>query len=220
MKNILVVMREPSVAENMRAILSQAGNRVTTLSDEASTRRAIEQNMPDALVLGADFGENFVAELHTMAPRLAIICWLGEYNARMAVELMKKGAFDCLNPPMRVQEVIAVVSHSLDITRMSMLRLLPVYWAFGKTRKILMSVIAVAVLFLGARLFIDYRTPLSMRLPYQDPTSVVCEGNNVWVSNWYTQSIYKYRVQGGAFVLLNTYYFSDFGPLALAWDGT
>ena len=220
MSTILIVMREAAVADDMRAILSQAGNRVTIINDEASARKYIEQNPPQALVLGADFGENFVAEIHKLAPRLPIICWLGEYNARMAVELMKKGAFDCLTPPMRVQEVIAVVSHSLDITRLSMLRLLPVYWAYGKTRKILVSIIAICVLFFGARMVMNYRAPLAMRLPYQDPTSIVYDGQNVWVSNWYTQSIYKYRMQGSSYVLLNTYYFSDFGPLALAWDGT
>jgi CheY-like chemotaxis protein len=213
-------MRDAAVADDLRAILSQAGNRITIVNDEASALRVIEQNVPNALVIGADFGDDFIYNLHRSNQRLPIICWLSEYNSRIAVELMKKGAFDCLTPPMRVQEVIAVVSHALDTGRVSMLRLLPIYWAFGKTRKYLLVAIACLLLFIGVRAVNQYRRPLEMRLPYQDPTSVVCDGQNIWVGNWYTQSIYKYRIAGGEFVLLNTYYFSDFGPLALAWDGT
>jgi hypothetical protein len=52
-------------------------------------------------------------------------------------------------------------------------------------------------------------------LPYNNPTSIVSDGHNVWIGNWYTQTVYRYVHTIKQLQLVNNGYFSDFGPMAL-----
>lgn len=160
-----------------------------------------------------------VREMLRAAPLMPVVVALTDRDATRAVALMRTGAAEVVPPPWTRESLQACLSKSLRfqgtsiaLTRRPRSRALPLYFA------------AVA-LFLGSA-FGYHAHQRSQQLaalasqgerrrwdlPYRHPSSMAFEGGKLWVSDWFSQSVYVHdaRTIGVARVI----HFPDETPMA------
>lgn len=215
MSKIILMLNKHEDIKDISSILQAEKHRVVIAEKGISVRGYMNDN-PDLVIIDAAYGNAMVEETRKNLPSKPVICLLPDYNARQAVELLRSGAFDCIYPPFRRTGVNVVVNHAIrsfglykdDPSRNKKAG------SLINRKNIAGFITAVAFVFFAA--FLATRKDSSrIELPYNDPTSIVYDAGGAWISNWYTQSIYRYAEKKSGFELKKSYYFSDFGPLAL-----
>ncbi|MBN1621427.1 MAG: response regulator [Endomicrobiales bacterium] len=217
MSRVALILNQKRVSENVTTVLNVEGHEVVDAENESSAKSMISRENPDIAIVDSFNGDALLKDIRNAFPDLPIICWMQERNAHMAVELMHSGAIDCLCPPLRAAEVIGVLNHALGHSGgiKKGTRLLLPYYSIMKYKKIVYGVLGFLFLLFILRLYSISSRVKSYNLPHKNPTGIAWDGKNIWISDWYTQSIYKYSV-GGSLKLSGNYYFSGFGPMALA----
>jgi len=86
----------------------------------------------------------------------------------------------------------------------------------AKARSALAGAVALAALALWGVLMLARPSAARISLPYAHATSIVLSGKNAWIASWYTQTVYQYLVDKDKLNLVNSSYFADYGPMALA----
>jgi hypothetical protein len=215
MSTILLMMNDKTKLGEITKILTVDDHKVIVAEKGLSIRGFVNDN-PDTVMIDAVYGAAMIEETKKGLPNKPIICVLPSYDARLALEMMKAGAFDCIYPPFRKSGVIPVVEHAVGKSGPPKAGAgpKPITW---KTHKKFFYAggVVLACLLLAAVLFKPAK-PMKFDLPYNDPTAIVCDAGEMWISNWYTQSIYRYKATEDGLELKKSFYFSDFGPTALA----
>ncbi|MFH1368724.1 MAG: hypothetical protein ABII64_06335 [Elusimicrobiota bacterium] len=217
MINILLMLAKKEHVSELASILSSEKHKVIIGEKGISVRGYIHDN-PDIVILDSSYGAAMIDEVRKNLPNKPCICLLPEYDARMAVELLKAGAFDCINPPLRRSAVNVVINHAIRSYGLFKADASVKIKRFKKYLNKRNIIIACAGLLLAvyAGVILGQKQFIRIDLPYNDPTSVLSDGGNMWLSNWYTQSIYKYQEKDNKLDLKKAYFFSDFGPLVIA----
>lgn len=216
MSTILLMINDRKNSDELAKLLALDDHKVVVAERGLGVKGYLNDN-PDAMIIDAAFGSGMIEESKKALPNKPIICALPSYDARLAVEMLKAGAFDCVAPPFRRGSVAPVIDHA--VKKYGLGRPGPVAggkfsWALHRNY-ILSGAAAFLLLALGVMALLPGK-PNRLELPYNDPTSIVCDAGSLWISNWYTQSIYRYAYSEDRLELKKTYYFSDYGPLALA----
>ncbi|MCB4791868.1 MAG: hypothetical protein LHV68_08270 [Elusimicrobia bacterium] len=219
MSKILLLLNDPKVREEFATILKLEGHETVADKDEIFNISIIKTENPDLAVIDTAKGDALIKNVIRQFPRLPVICWMFERNAHAAIELLHEGAIDCLNVPLRAAEVIGVVNHILgrpQTSKSGTKFILPYFtiWQYRKFFRIFLSFIFVMFLF---KAVLGKKNISVFDIPHKNPTSVSLSADNIWVADWYTQSIYEYKLDK-KLKLIDNYYFSNFGPLAIALD--
>lgn len=166
----------------------------------------LRERRPRALLLvdgpGEDASKN-LRELLRLAPLLPVVVALKKRDASKAVALMREGAAEVLSSPWTREELEAGLSKSL---RASGTSLSVVRERAPRPRSAPLYLFAV-LLFFG--LAFSYsalqrreelrRSSLDRRqswdLPYQHPAAMAFDGNNLLISDWFTQTLYIHDAQ-------------------------
>ena len=208
MKTILVYHQSAEVRQNLKDILTNAGYQVLSPEEIIEAINHYAAKNLDLIIAEPQFLTYLSRQSQPL--RAPFVALLDRTDARLAVELLQNGARECLSPPYRQVEVVGTVQYLLGeeprkikkpitvpfwLPFIGGLFLLGLWWFFGKQP-------AVQI--------ID--------LPYDEPTAILADRNFIWISDWYTQSIYQYEqpVLERYFRLSTVNHFSDFGPVALA----
>ncbi len=114
---LLVVDDEESIREVLVDFLTIEGYRVTAVSDGHQALERLEKESFDAVLLdmkmpGMD-GLELLEHLQTAAPRAFAIMMTGFGTVETAIAAMKRGAFDYILKPFKVQDVIRLVERGL-----------------------------------------------------------------------------------------------------------
>lgn len=175
---------------------------------------------PSLMIIDGHIAENRGVALREKFQDIPFIAWINERNALLAVNLISSGAFDCIFPPLRSDELLGIAHKAMRSSA------LPVSKTAVAARKPLpvKTVIAAAIIFLS--LFVFYKIWTSsptqemqtFTLTYQNPTGIFSTGKMLWTSDWYTQSVYLYKI-GRELKLIKTFYFQQFNPGAVVQAG-
>ncbi|MHB9155397.1 MAG: NHL repeat-containing protein [Endomicrobiales bacterium] len=217
MSNILLIVSNRTYVNELTGILNLQKHRVVVAEHGIPLGNYV-QDSPDVIIMDAAYGQAMIDELRKVLPGKPVLCLLPDYNARFAVEMLRKGAYECLCPPLRKSDVIAVVNHavrSYGFTRRDAKTSWRSYLYAARTGILVVATILLFFLFRG----LSAPDTMVIELPYANPTAVVSDGRELWISNWYTQSVYRYQEEKRGVNLTGTYYFSDFGPLTLTLHG-
>lgn len=210
MKTILVYHHYEEVRQNIKNILSSCGYTVLLANEIIEAVNYYATKNVDLIVSVPEL-LGYLNRDSSLPLRAPFVALLDRFDARLAVELLQKGFRECLCPPYRQVELVGTVQYLLGEEPTKIKKRVPVpFW-----------LPFVGVLFLVCWWWFFGRVPKVqfIDLPYNEPLAIIADKDFVWISDWYTQSIYQYEqpVRGARyFKLLSVYHFSDFGPVALA----
>ncbi|HAH31918.1 MAG TPA: hypothetical protein DCL44_06350 [Elusimicrobia bacterium] len=138
-------------------------------------------------------------ELRRVAPFLPLVVMLKNRDASRAVALMKLGAFDCAQTPWTEEEMRPLYKKTLDLggTPLELEEKPP---EKDNTKLVVFAVMAALLAGMASGWFYASNrytrkppAPTEISLPYSHPTGIALEGDNVLISDWYTQALYTHN---------------------------
>jgi DNA-binding NtrC family response regulator len=119
---VLLVDDEEAARYGMRRALERSGYRIEEAESVESARKRIEEFKPDMILLDVNMpGESGLSLLNELrekeeSPHVIIITAHG--SERMAVEVIKSGAYDYLSKPFEVDDLRLVVKNCIETIRL------------------------------------------------------------------------------------------------------
>ncbi|MCP5278729.1 MAG: sigma-54-dependent Fis family transcriptional regulator [Thiobacillus sp.] len=119
MSEILVVDDEPGIRELMQEILEEEGYEVRMAENGASARNALEDKIPDLVLLDIWMpdvdGVTLLKEWKTQGRlTMPVVMMSGHGTVHTAVEATRLGAFDYLEKPIAYKQLLETVKKALD----------------------------------------------------------------------------------------------------------
>lgn len=115
---VLVVDDEPEMARALCELLQAAGYRTLSANSGADALEIVKRKQPDLVIsdlrMAEMTGHQLQAELHRIAPDLPVVIITAFGSIESAVESMKLGARDFITKPFGNQELLLVVSRTLE----------------------------------------------------------------------------------------------------------
>lgn len=115
---ILVVDDEPDIRDLIKDILDDEGYQVTTASDGASAREALQQHQPNLILLDIWMpdidGISLLREFMEQDPQLTIVMMSGHGTIETAVEATRLGATDFIEKPLSTAKLLRGVEVALE----------------------------------------------------------------------------------------------------------
>ncbi len=225
MSSVLIAVSDRDVRERLNLILKNTRCSVHYVGEELQAAESFSKYKPDIIIADIDFTEWFLNQLkQSLIREIPVICYIKDYNARLAYDLMKKGAYDCIVDPLKSLEIVDIINKALSTDILSFEKILKqnffdYFAALPRIKKTYFSAAASGVFFLFLYLiFTRGVQPKGIaEVPHKNVTGLIAGGHTIFLSDWYTQSVYRYKRDTGE--LMDVYYFSDFGPLGIATDG-
>jgi DNA-binding NtrC family response regulator len=115
---ILIVDDEVGIVEVLRALFRREGYRVKTACNAAEAIEALQQDTYQLMVSDIRMepvdGIQLLEEARVLQPHLAVIMMTAYAAVETAVEAMRKGAFDYICKPFKVDELLLTVQRALS----------------------------------------------------------------------------------------------------------
>lgn len=208
MAAIGIVGADPRDREALMGLLGEMGHLAHGAGRLEEALEIARERRPGAFLLvdgGGVDAEVLARELRRAYPLLPLFVALKTRDARRAVDLMRVGAAEVVAPPWTPVELKASISKTLRFqgTALTPLRLAP------PRRAPLYFLLAVGLFFAGALARTAYlrerRAAAAAAavvhvwdLPVSHPAGLAFDGRDVWVVDWYSQSLYAHSPQDAA----------------------
>ena len=121
-KKILIVDDEDSIRVSVAGILQDEGYTIHVASTGEEALSRVDEVRPDMVLLdilmpGMD-GLETLQHLKSRQPRLPVIMISGHGTMETAVKAIKLGAYDCLEKPLSMNNLVLMIRHVLDFSRL------------------------------------------------------------------------------------------------------
>ncbi len=121
-KSILIVDDEESIRQTLGGILADEGYEVLTAGSGEDALKIIEEELPNLVLLdiwlpGMD-GIEVLKAIRSNYPQIRVVMISGHGTIETAVKATKLGAFDFIEKPLSLENVILVANHALDMIRL------------------------------------------------------------------------------------------------------
>ncbi len=237
MPTVLTVDDEPGMLLVLSRILESAGYTVYTAESGHGGLDMAKRVRPDAVLLDIRLpdmdGPTLLKEIRTIYPEIPIVMCSGFGDIETAVQSVKQGATDYISKPFKNEEVLRVVKKILaervkvkiEPEKVAIKEVVkPVYRPKPALNlKVVLPISLGLILLIGIGGLIILKVvpkksiPVSsFSVPYSHPTALAFDGTNLWVSSWFTQTVYKHKLEA-SFPILGSYYFSALHLTGLAW---
>jgi DNA-binding NtrC family response regulator len=117
MKDTLIIDDESAIGETLGDLLRRAGRSADAVTDPDSGRARLKSGGYRTVLLDLRMpgvqGLDFLQELRDAHPRLPVIMITGHGTVKIAVEAVKKGAFDFITKPVDRDELLASIDRAL-----------------------------------------------------------------------------------------------------------
>ncbi|HEX5731347.1 MAG TPA: sigma-54 dependent transcriptional regulator [Blastocatellia bacterium] len=119
---VLIVDDEPAARYGMRRALEKEGHRIFEADSVASAEQVVDSQSPSVILLdvklASESGLDYLPELVARKEAPVVIIVTAHGSERLAVEAIKKGAFDYLAKPFDVDELRILVRNALGAYRL------------------------------------------------------------------------------------------------------
>src|ERR1051326_4968642 len=122
--DILVVDDEADIRDIVSGILSDEGHETRTAHDSDSALAAISDRVPrlvflDVWMQGSRLdGLGLLDEIKSRYPDLPVVMISGHGNIEMAVNAIRRGAYDFIEKPFKSDRLILVATRALETSRL------------------------------------------------------------------------------------------------------
>ena len=121
--SILVVDDEKFIRDILADFLGLEGYIVRTAEDGVAATEELRRNHYDVIVSDLKMprmgGIELLGEIHKLRPNALTIIMTGFGTVETAIDAMKRGAYDYILKPFKVEEVIHIVARGLDKQRLA-----------------------------------------------------------------------------------------------------
>ncbi|HAZ08984.1 MAG TPA: hypothetical protein DCZ01_10820 [Elusimicrobia bacterium] len=202
MAEIGVLAAETGDREELLALLGELGHRADGAAGLKQAVESARESKPRAFLVvdgGGCDAEVLTRELVRSYPLLAVVVALKTRDASRAVALMRAGAFEVVAPPWTREDLKACVAKSLRFqgTALAPVRLAP------RRRSAVWYVLAVGAFFAASLGVVSLRRAERLRraeaarvdhwdLPVSHPAGLAFDGKDLWVVDWFSQSLYAH----------------------------
>lgn len=228
MAKILIIDDEADMRFAMRMLLERTGHQVVEAGDgEAALKKLAEENADLALLdmrLPGMDGIQILQRIKTEYPNVPVVMVTGYGNVELADQALQMGADHYLSKPFHNKELLNVLHGILQKRGLPIpepekpvetvalaTTASPEPAAAKKMDRKQMGIIGGAVFAVGALAFFLFGKPAKMDYPilYSNPSSLIFRGQQLWVSDWFTQSVYVHDLTQKDLKVLKTYYMPD-----------
>ena len=117
--SILIIDDEPDIRTSLAGVLEDEGYQVVTAASGAEGIDAVQQELPDLILLdiwmpGMD-GLETLERLKLLVPQINVIMISGHGTIETAVRATKLGAFDFIEKPLSLEKVLISVTNALHL---------------------------------------------------------------------------------------------------------
>lgn len=123
MSSILVVDDEKSLRDFLAIMLEEEGHKVFTAHNEESAARLIKENIFDLILtdirMGKSNGINILDFAQKILPDTPVVMMTAFASAETAVDAMKKGAYDYISKPFKIEDVQLIVKNAIEKRKLS-----------------------------------------------------------------------------------------------------
>ncbi|MDI6757114.1 MAG: hypothetical protein QME32_03730 [Endomicrobiia bacterium] len=227
MADIVIMVANDGSRAKLSEILRKTGASVEERPFVPDIVDFLSKEIPRTAVIDADYFEKSDGELKNRLPKTNLIAWTQTYNPQRSVNLIALGAMDVLCEPATRSDVAGVVGHFSGVfhyKRKSDFTFAARLARALKAPAIIGGAVASALFMAFAlkSLFMQGSSHSAgvYTLSVANPTGIYVEGDDVWVSDWLSGSIYGFKLKSsGAAEQFQSYYFADCNPLFVKKSG-
>ncbi len=123
MSSILVVDDEKSLRDFLAIMLEEEGYKVFTAHNTDSAVKLIKENIFDLVLtdirMGKSNGINVLESAQKILPDTPVVMMTAYASAETAVDAMKKGAYDYISKPFKIEDVQLIVKNAIEKKKLS-----------------------------------------------------------------------------------------------------
>ena len=123
MSSILVVDDEKSLRDFLVIMLEEEGYKVFTAHSADSAVKLIKENIFDLVLtdirMGKSSGINVLESAQKILPDTPVVMMTAYASAETAVDAMKKGAYDYISKPFKIEDVQLIVKNAIEKKKLS-----------------------------------------------------------------------------------------------------
>lgn len=248
MAKILIMDDEPGLRNVVFGMLKPTGHTIFVTEDGNQAIETARKEKPDLALLDMRVpdmdGLEVVAALKQMDPKVQCVMLSGFGDVESAVSAIKQGAFDYISKPFKLEEVLRVVNKALSTPGTAPAGAAPspaptlsgsagassgkahvqVPASFKPKSKAhlwlgLGAMVMGAAGFFGWKYLGDIGSKWdTFSIPYSNPSALAWDGQNLWIADWSSQSVYKHKPDAGLSIQ-SVSQLADNHATGLAWDG-
>jgi len=233
MPTVLTVDDEPGMLLVISRILEANGYTVHTAENAHTGLEIVRKIHPDVVLLDIRLpdmdGPDLLQEIKKIYPEIPVVMCSGFGDVETAVQTVKQGASDYISKPFKNEEVLRVIKNALTEQIAERVKpvpagkevVIPLRKPVSGLKLILptgLGLVLIGVIsFVVLRIFFPKDiAPVMFSVSYSHPTALAFDGENLWISSWFTQTIYKHRLDN-SFTVKESYYLSALHPTGLTW---
>ena len=118
MEHILIIDDDVDMCKLLHRFLTRSGYEVAYAHNGKKGLEAMEQQIPDAILcdfrLGDIDGKTLLMKIKEKKPALPVIIITGYSDVKMAVDVMKHGAFDYVTKPLLPEEILMTIKKAIS----------------------------------------------------------------------------------------------------------
>jgi len=123
MSSILVVDDEKSLRDFLKIMLEEEGYKVFTAHNADSAVKMIKENVFDLILtdirMGKSNGIDVLESAQKILPDTPVVMMTAYASAETAVDAMKKGAYDYISKPFKIEDVQLIVKNAIEKKKLS-----------------------------------------------------------------------------------------------------
>ncbi len=245
MAKILIMDDEPGLLNVTFNMLKSTGHSLFLAEDGKQAIEIAQKEKPDLAILDMrvpDYdGLEVLAELKKMDSTIQCVMLSGFGDVETAVGAIKKGAFDYISKPFKVDEVLSVINKALAAKQKSpqptstgsvaesaktspAATAINVPSSYIQPKKLPTAVFggigALVLVVLGVIFFATRGiSRQEYKLTYSSPAAIAFDGKNLWISEWVERSVYKHKLDK-KLSIENVVSSPNHTPIGFAWDGS
>ncbi|MBN2406368.1 MAG: response regulator [Elusimicrobia bacterium] len=236
MAKILIVDDEEGMRYVLTNILTKADYEVIAAEDGRKAMEMVKEYRPDMVFLDIHLpdmdGTEILKEIKKIKNIPVVMC-SGFGDVDFAVMTMKYGAFDYVSKPFKNEDVLNMARKALVSVEQEKKEKKetvqgssqPAVQHAVKKKGVKIPVFAVAGVLIAAvavtGIFLMKGPGKGQELEkfsitYNNPTSIAYDGQYLWITDWFGQTIYKHNIDE-EFSISQYYSFTDIHPAGIAW---
>jgi CheY-like chemotaxis protein/glutamine cyclotransferase len=241
MSKILVIDSEPGMRQIIDRILAPQGYEIFSAEDGAQALANCAKINPDLVLLDVRLPDMESVEimegLRKMKPAVPIVILSGFGDAETAVELVKKGAFNFIHKPFKVDALRQMVKKALNnrvalaidtrveevspdaagVPSMPVIRKVRSNMAFVFAGSAALLLLCSG--FFAWKLLFRELPEAAFPISYSNTSGIGFDGKQLWVADWADETIYQHK-RDDKFSVIASYKTQGLEPTGLAFDGT